>query len=75
MSLADGSCVIVFNGEIYNHLELRAQLEELGCAFQSDHSDTEVLLHGYRVWGEGIVHLLNGMWAFALCDAQETAVS
>ncbi len=74
--LADGGCVIVFNGEIYNHLELRAQLEELGCVFQSDHSDTEVLLHGYRVWGEEIVHFLNGMWAFALWDArQETAVS
>lgn len=68
MSMADGRCVIVFNGEIYNHLELRTQLEELGCVFQSDHSDTEVLLHGYRVWGEGIVHLLNGMWAFALWD-------
>ena len=49
---ADGRCVIVFNGEIYNHLELRADLEAQGCAFQSDHSDTEVLLHGYCVWGK-----------------------
>jgi asparagine synthase (glutamine-hydrolysing) len=71
MSVADGRCVIVFNGEIYNHLELRTQLELLGCTFQTDHSDTEVLLHGYRVWGEGIVHMLNGMWAFALWDAHK----
>ena len=71
MSLADGRCVIVFNGEIYNHLELRTQLESLGCVFQSDHSDTEVLLHGYRVWGEQIVQMLNGMWAFALWDTRK----
>ncbi len=66
---ADGRCVIVFNGEIYNHLELRADLEAQGRVFQSDHSDTEVLLHGYCVWGEEIVRRLNGMWAFALWDA------
>ena len=70
---ADGRCVIVFNGEIYNHLELRADLEAQGRAFQSDHSDTEVLLHGYCVWGEEIVRRLNGMWAFALWDAAEEA--
>src|SRR3977135_962341 len=66
MTTLDGRCVIVFNGEIYNHLELRAELEALGCVFQSDHSDTEVLLHGYCVWGEDIVHKLNVMWAFVL---------
>ena len=71
MSLANGRCVVVFNGEIYNHLELRAQLESLGCVFQSDHSDTEILLHGYRLWGEKIVPMLNGMWAFALWDAEK----
>src|SRR4029450_7400337 len=71
MSLANGHCVVIFNGEIYNHLELRAQLESLGCVFQSDHSDTEVLLHGYRLWGEKIVPMLNGMWAFALWDAEK----
>ena len=71
MSLGNGRCVIIFNGEIYNHLELRAQLESLGCVFQSDHSDTEVLLHGYRLWGEKIVPMLNGMWAFALWDAEK----
>jgi asparagine synthase (glutamine-hydrolysing) len=71
MSLANGPCVVIFNGEIYNHLELRAQLESLGCVFQSDHSDTEVLLHGYRLWGEKIIPMLNGMWAFALWDAEK----
>ncbi|HEY5814521.1 MAG TPA: asparagine synthase (glutamine-hydrolyzing), partial [Terrimicrobiaceae bacterium] len=70
MALADGHCVIVYNGEIYNHRELRSELEAQGCVFQSDHSDTEVLLHGYCVWGEEIVHKLNGMWAFALWDAR-----
>ena len=69
MSEAKGETVVVFNGEIYNHLELRAQLESRGCVFQSDHSDTEVLLHGYRVWGEEMVQRLNGMWAFALWDS------
>ena len=70
MMEADGRCVIVFNGEIYNHLELRAELESKGRVFQSDHSDTEVLLHGYCVWGEEVVHKLNGMWAFALWDTR-----
>lgn len=70
MSEAKGETVVVFNGEIYNHLELRAQLESRGCVFQSDHSDTEVLLHGYRVWGEEMVQRLNGMWAFALWDSR-----
>jgi asparagine synthase (glutamine-hydrolysing) len=55
MTEAKGETVVVFNGEIYNHLELRAELESSGCIFQSDHSDTEVLLHGYRVWGEEMV--------------------
>ncbi len=68
MATADGDVVIVFNGEIYNHLELRAELEARGCIFQTDHSDTEVLLHGYRTFGEEFVSLLNGMWAFAIWD-------
>jgi asparagine synthase (glutamine-hydrolysing) len=68
MWTADGELGIVFNGEIYNHLELRAELEREGHRFLSDHSDTEVLLHGYRAWGPGFVSRLNGMWAFALYD-------
>ncbi len=68
MSTPDGLLHIVFNGEIYNHLELRQELEQAGCVFQTDHSDTEVLLHGYRIWGENFVSRLNGMWAFAIWD-------
>jgi asparagine synthase (glutamine-hydrolysing) len=56
--------VIVFNGEIYNHVELRVELEGLGHRF-SGHSDTEVLLHALIEWGEQALPRLNGMWAFA----------
>jgi asparagine synthase (glutamine-hydrolysing) len=55
---------IVFNGEIYNHIELRAELEGMGHQF-SGHSDTEVLLHALNEWGEHALSRLNGMWAFA----------
>ncbi|MEP7015998.1 MAG: asparagine synthase (glutamine-hydrolyzing) [Verrucomicrobiota bacterium] len=70
MRTVDGDLVITFNGEIYNHRELRADLQKLGHKFQSDHSDTEVLLLGYREWGTGLPARLNGMWAFALYDAK-----
>ena len=66
----DGRIVVVFNGEIYNHMELRAELVALGHRFVTDHSDTEVLLHGWREWGEELVPRLNGMWAFAIWDTQ-----
>ena len=59
---------IVFNGEIYNFRELRAELESTGNCFHS-HSDTEVILAGYRVWGERCFSKLRGMFAFALWDA------
>ena len=71
MWTADGLLGIVFNGEIYNHLALRAELTALGHHFLSDHSDTEVLLHGYRQWGADVVRRLNGMWAFALYDHKQ----
>lgn len=64
----DGSLGIVFNGEIYNHTELREELRMLGAVFVTDHSDTEVLLHAYRLWGDGFVERLNGMWAFVIYD-------
>src|SRR5882724_2231689 len=64
----DGQFVIVFNGEIYNHRELRAELQERGHKFQSDHSDTEVILLGYREWGSKLPERLNGMWAYAIYD-------
>lgn len=68
MWTADEKIGVVFNGEIYNHAELREQLKARGCVFQTDHSDTEVLLHGYREWGGDFVTRLNGMWAFAIYD-------
>jgi len=68
-----GRFVLVYNGEIYNHLELRAELEVEGGAFDwRGHSDTETLLAGLRHWGvEGCLSKLNGMFAFALWDARE----
>ena len=60
--------MITFNGEIYNHAELRQQLENRGHRFKTDHSDTEVLLHGYREWGADLLDKLNGMWSFAIYD-------
>jgi asparagine synthase (glutamine-hydrolysing) len=68
MATSDGRLAVTFNGEIYNYRELRDELSALGHRFVSDHSDTEVLLHGYRQWGEALVPRLNGMWAFALLD-------
>ena len=59
---------IVFNGEIYNFAELRAELEAVGAIFQTSHSDTEVLIHGYRYWGPDLARRLNGMFAFAIID-------
>lgn len=71
MTTADGRFTIVYNGELYNHRELRAELEAKGCQFRSDHSDTEVLLLGYREEGEAFLSRLNGMWAFAIWDAEK----
>jgi asparagine synthase (glutamine-hydrolysing) len=63
----DDELHIVFNGCIYNHRELRAELERAGQVFAS-HADTEVLLKGWRVWGEGMLDRLAGMFAFCLHD-------
>ena len=70
MESEDGRFVVVFNGEIYNFRELRRELESLGARFRTDHSDTEVLLHGYRQWGRDLLPRLNGMWAFAIVDRE-----
>jgi asparagine synthase (glutamine-hydrolysing) len=70
MATPEGDLTVVFNGEIYNFLDLRAELEALGATFTS-RSDTEVLLHGWRRWKEAMLPRLNGMFAFALWDARE----
>jgi asparagine synthase (glutamine-hydrolysing) len=64
-----GALTVVFNGEIYNHLELRAELEAVGHRFAS-HSDTEILLAAWAEWGVEALPRCNGMWAFALHDAE-----
>jgi len=69
MSNEDGSAWVAFNGEIYNHLELRAALESAGHRFAT-RADTEVLLHGWEEWGEGLLPRLNGTFAFALTDCR-----
>lgn len=67
MATQDGALRIVFNGEIYNYLELQRELEQLGHLFRT-RSDTEVLLAALREWGEESLLRLNGMFAFALWD-------
>ncbi len=64
----DGLVAVVFNGCIYNHRELRRELEARGSRFVTDHSDTEVLLHGWRAWGKGMFGRLDGMFACAIWD-------
>ncbi|MGA9525304.1 MAG: asparagine synthase (glutamine-hydrolyzing) [Myxococcaceae bacterium] len=70
MSDAFGRITVVFNGEIYNHDALRAELRSLGHEFRT-RSDTEVLVHGYLAWGEALTTHLRGMFAFAVWDAWE----
>lgn len=69
----DGQFVIAFNGEIYNYVELRDQLKQHGCDFETQ-TDTEVILQAYRVWGEDCVTRFNGMWAFAIVDRRKRQV-
>ena len=70
MHSANGRFIIVFNGELYNYRDLREQLKGKGAVFHSE-SDTEVLLEAYRIWGEGMLPLLRGMFALTLYDSQE----
>src|SRR5262249_24071602 len=70
MADADESVWLMFNGEIYNFLELRSLLESKGHVFRT-RSDTEVIINGYKEWGEQVVEHLNGMFGFAIWDAKE----
>jgi len=70
MLSTDGQLVLIFNGEIYNYLELRSELEALGHTFTST-GDTQVLLAAYRQWGQECLPKLNGMWAFIIYDVRE----
>lgn len=69
---ADGQLILVFNGEIYNYLEVREELQREGVSFCTA-GDTEVLLAAYRHWGEDCLQRLNGMWAFAIWDRRRGA--
>lgn len=69
----DKSLVLVFNGEIYNYKDLRAELLDAGHKF-SNNSDSEVLLHGYEQWGEELVKKLRGMYAFVIFDKKDNSV-
>ena len=70
ISYADGRYTMVFNGEIYNFLEIRSDLIRLGYTFASD-CDSEVILAAYMEWGNGCLDRFNGMWAFAIWDNEE----
>jgi len=69
MSNEDGRVWVVFNGELYNHLELRNELEALGHRFRT-RSDVEAVVHGWESWGTGVLGRMNGMYAFALFDGR-----
>lgn len=74
MTSADGRFTIVFNGEVYNYVELRKTLSARGVRFSSE-SDTEVLLEAWARWGRGCLPQLIGMFAFAVLDRQERTVT
>ena len=72
MSNEDGTLQVVFNGEIYNHAEIRGELERLGgYRWKTDHSDTEVVLHAFEHWGIDCIHRFRGMFAIALWDERK----
>ncbi|MGI8827392.1 MAG: asparagine synthase (glutamine-hydrolyzing) [Chloroflexota bacterium] len=69
----DGTCCIVYNGELYNYLDLRPDLQARGHAFQTQ-SDTEVVLHAFEEWGQDCLRRFNGMFAFAIWDTRTKAL-
>ncbi|MCV3243678.1 asparagine synthase (glutamine-hydrolyzing) [Mesorhizobium sp. ZC-5] len=75
MSNEDGRIWLVFNGEIYNHAKFRGELEAAGHQFKTDHSDTEILVHGYEEWGlDGLLERVSGDFAIGIHDAREDAL-
>jgi len=70
MSDREESVWVVFNGEIYNFLELRQELEGYGHTFRTN-SDTEVIIHGYKQWGDDVLNRLNGMFGLAIWDVAQ----
>ena len=75
MANAAGTLLVSFNGEIYNHAAIRSELEKTGrYRWQTDHSDTEVILHAFEQWGIACLHRFRGMFAFALWDANRREV-
>lgn len=70
MSNSEGTVWIIFNGEIYNYKELRAELQSKGHEFRTN-SDTEVIIHGYEEWGTDVFNHLNGMFGLAIWDVQK----
>ncbi len=66
----DASIWITYNGEIYNYIELRAELQKAGFSFKTQ-SDTEVILAAYQLWGKDCLNHFNGMWAFAIADLNQ----
>lgn len=71
--MARGDLVIVFNGEIYNYIEIRKELVGKGYEFKTE-SDTEVILAAYETWGEDCLNKFNGMWAFVIYDRRKDEV-
>src|SRR3954470_18906841 len=68
----DRSLWVIFNGEIYNHAEIRRELESIGGhSWKTDHSDTEVILHAFEQWGIDCIHRFRGMFAIALWDERK----
>src|SRR5215469_10362600 len=70
MSDREESVWVVFNGEIYNFLELRRELEGYGHSFRTN-SDTAVIIHGYKQWGDEVLNRLNGMFGLAIWDVRQ----
>src|SRR5437879_8018249 len=70
MSDQEESVWVVFNGEIYNFLELRRELEACGHVFRT-RSDTEVIVHGYKQWGDEVLNRLSGTFGLAIWDARQ----